>query len=398
MKNRRALIFSTVFFVMFLGVIASVNPLETRVLETISDSSIKEMSPNSNFGNFWKLEVSSATSSPRKIIAYIMFDLKVIQGSIESAEFRLFCTNLTETHEIEVFFCLDNSWTETGITWNNAPPVELESVGSLSVTDPLEWYGFDVTGDVKKVSGTSSQKMTFVLVSTTTTENGFVEFYAKDGIGGLRPSIDIEFEAKAEGPSNTFLIQVIAILGIVIGAGALAYFKFFRKPSIEKTAITEKTSSAVAEKTTVGAVGTPGDIEGSRASVMFHHVGGIMVEDFGTIEYSKTVSNANKLMIECNTEHLVVLKNGEPIGILTEHDVFRRVFTKNLKPEDVSVEKVMSKPLITLSPSDDIEEAAKLMVTHHIRKLPIIEGNKLVGMVSEAELVKTLWNLLFLLP
>jgi len=154
----------------------------------------------------------------------------------------------------------------------------------------------------------------------------------------------------------------------------------------------------VAEKTAIESMEKPALIEGSRAAVMFHHVGGIMNTHVETVESSKKFSEATRLMDEKDTGYLVVLENREPIGIITKKDVYRRVIANDLDTEKLTAGQIMSKPLITLSPNGSIEDAAKLMITHNISKVPIIEGSTIVGIVTETELIKTLWNLLFLLP
>ena len=95
-------------------------------------------------------------------------------------------------------------------------------------------------------------------------------------------------------------------------------------------------------------------------------------------------------MNDRNFECLVVLDNEKPVGIVTKKDPNRRVIAKDLDPAKIAIEQVMSKPLINLSLDGSIENAAKLMVTHNIGKLPITERSKLVGIVTETELTKTL--------
>ena len=228
-RNGRLLVLMLIFLTSTsFCLIPFVKCQETMSLKSIADGSVEKLRPDSNFGEFWKLQVSTATAEPGVSYAYVMFDLSEIPGTIQSAELSLFCDNVTETQLIAVHFCSDNTWTETGITWNNIPSFNSEATNSVVVTENNKWYGWDVTSDVKTASGTAGQKLTLVLVGTTTTEKGYVEFYSRDGIGGLRPMITITYEAAAAGFPVSLLIEVAAAVGASLGVAILVYFKFLK--------------------------------------------------------------------------------------------------------------------------------------------------------------------------
>lgn len=87
---------------------------------------------------------------------------------------------------------------------------------------------------------------------------------------------------------------------------------------------------------------------------------------------------------------LLVKRNNKAVGIITERDVVRRVDSKNLNPAGITVEKVMSKPLITVNSDATVFEAARLTAQNRIRRLPIVQGADLVGIVTSTDLVKYL--------
>jgi CBS domain-containing protein len=119
-------------------------------------------------------------------------------------------------------------------------------------------------------------------------------------------------------------------------------------------------------------------------------VGAIMTRTPITIKPDATVRKALQLMIKRDIGSLIVVKDGEPVGIITERDVTRR----SLRPAKVKgvydrpVSRSMSRPLITLPPSTPVWEAFETVVTKKIRRLPIVEQGRLVGIVTERDLFK----------
>jgi CBS domain-containing protein len=78
-----------------------------------------------------------------------------------------------------------------------------------------------------------------------------------------------------------------------------------------------------------------------------------------------------------------------PVGIITGRDVLRDVVIPRLPVDIVTALEIMSKPLISISPDLSVERAAKLMSDKQIKKLPVVEGNKLVGIITSMDLVRT---------
>ncbi|OYT54083.1 MAG: inosine-5-monophosphate dehydrogenase [Candidatus Hecatellales archaeon ex4484_218] len=117
-------------------------------------------------------------------------------------------------------------------------------------------------------------------------------------------------------------------------------------------------------------------------------VGEIMRKKIVTVKPSLTVFEALRLMCQKNVEDLIIVKGKKPIGILTESDLIKKVFVKELNPKTIKVLDIMSKPLVTVPPHYDIAAAATLMAKNNIRRLPIVEKGKLVGIVTVKELIK----------
>ncbi|MEM2412805.1 MAG: CBS domain-containing protein [Candidatus Bathyarchaeia archaeon] len=113
-----------------------------------------------------------------------------------------------------------------------------------------------------------------------------------------------------------------------------------------------------------------------------------MVTDVVTVESHVDVKRAVRVMNDFEIGCLIVVEAGRVIGILTERDVLKRVVDEGRKPEETTVGEVMSKPPITISPDADLETAIALMFKHKIKKLPVVENGKLVGLVTFTDLVR----------
>ena len=106
------------------------------------------------------------------------------------------------------------------------------------------------------------------------------------------------------------------------------------------------------------------------------------------IDAGASVLEAVRQMIEANIGSLLVTKDGETAGIVTERDYLRRVAHEGPTGEEVTVEEIMSSPLIVVTPETSIDECMALMTDRRIRHVPVVEGNDVVGMVSIGDLVK----------
>jgi CBS domain-containing protein len=108
-----------------------------------------------------------------------------------------------------------------------------------------------------------------------------------------------------------------------------------------------------------------------------------------TIDVQKTVFEASQLMSQKEVGDLIVVDNEIPVGIVTERDFVRRIIAKG-RAVDTKVSDVMSKPLITISPEASLKEAARKMVKHGIRRLPVLKKHKLVGIIVVSDFARHL--------
>jgi CBS domain-containing protein len=115
----------------------------------------------------------------------------------------------------------------------------------------------------------------------------------------------------------------------------------------------------------------------------------IMIEDVVTIKPNATVRQAAELMNLHEIGCLLVLDQEKPVGIITERDILKRAVCKCKASQKTKVRDLMSKPLITTSPQMHAGEAAKLMFERNIKKLPVVEGGRLVGLVTITDLLRS---------
>jgi CBS domain-containing protein len=101
---------------------------------------------------------------------------------------------------------------------------------------------------------------------------------------------------------------------------------------------------------------------------------------------SVTIREASKVMGDMHIGSLVVREEDDIIGILTERDVLLAV-AKGVNPENVLIEEIMSKKVVTVESGKKLEDAVDLMMKHKIKKLPVIEGKKLVGIITASDIV-----------
>ena len=112
----------------------------------------------------------------------------------------------------------------------------------------------------------------------------------------------------------------------------------------------------------------------------------IMTRDVRTIDRNSTVEQAARMMKELNVGSIPVTENGNVIGIVTDRDVVLRNVADGRTAADTKVEEIMSRTVVTATPDMDVHRAADLMAQNQIRRLPVVENNRMVGIVSIGDL------------
>lgn len=103
-----------------------------------------------------------------------------------------------------------------------------------------------------------------------------------------------------------------------------------------------------------------------------------------------SVFEAASRMMSHGVGAVVVESGGRPEGIVTERDLIKRVLIEGKDPKKVVCREVMSKPLVTIDPEASILKAVTLMKEREIRRIVVVKGGRMVGIVTEKELIKNL--------
>jgi CBS domain-containing protein len=113
----------------------------------------------------------------------------------------------------------------------------------------------------------------------------------------------------------------------------------------------------------------------------------IMKNQVVTVDSSMSVMDTAKIMDDAGIGCVVIIENNIVVGIVTERDFVKRVVSQGL-PLSTPIKKVMSSPLIVVSPDENIWEVAELMKQRRIHKVPVVHQNLLVGMVTATDLTR----------
>lgn len=113
----------------------------------------------------------------------------------------------------------------------------------------------------------------------------------------------------------------------------------------------------------------------------------IMNNSIVSVDSSVTATNAAKMMEDVGVGAIVVLENNLPVGIVTDRD-FAIKITAHSYPIDTPVRRIMSSPLISIDSNSNLWVASDLMSTRNVRKLPVIDDGRVVGILTSSDLVK----------
>jgi len=105
------------------------------------------------------------------------------------------------------------------------------------------------------------------------------------------------------------------------------------------------------------------------------------------IKPDATVREAARIMTKLRIGSLIVMEEDRIVGIITELDIIWKVVADDLNPNTTLVRDVMSRDVVTIKPDQTLEDAAELMVEKKIKKLPVVEDHRVVGMLTATDLI-----------
>jgi CBS domain-containing protein len=107
-----------------------------------------------------------------------------------------------------------------------------------------------------------------------------------------------------------------------------------------------------------------------------------------SIDADEPVLAAIQAMADRRVGALPVTRNGELLGIVSERDYARKVILLGRSSAETPVWEIMSSPVVTVSPADDVRSCMQLMTERRIRHLPVVDGGRMIGVISIGDLVR----------
>ena len=115
----------------------------------------------------------------------------------------------------------------------------------------------------------------------------------------------------------------------------------------------------------------------------------IMSDKVVSIDQNEPVSAAAKLLKQCNVGALPVCDGQKRLrGILTDRDIVTRCVAAGADPKELRISEIMSRGVVTASPLDEVDHAAKLMSGDQVRRLPVVSDGRLVGVLSLCDMAR----------
>ena len=116
----------------------------------------------------------------------------------------------------------------------------------------------------------------------------------------------------------------------------------------------------------------------------------IMEKNVITIDINETANNAANQMKENDISFLVIMKNGKPAGVVSERDFVQKLCINNQNSSDVKISDIMSYKFRWVNPTTKIEDAIQKMLNNNIRRLLVLDDEKLVGVITQTDLASYL--------
>ena len=124
----------------------------------------------------------------------------------------------------------------------------------------------------------------------------------------------------------------------------------------------------------------------TRESGMVARVRALMTSEVVTVEPQTSIVEAARRMIQQEKGPLPVLEGEQPVAMVTDRDIIARVVAEGRDPNSLTVHDIATHELVTIGPDQAVEEALRLMAEHQLDRILVVEGERLVGIISEADI------------
>ena len=115
---------------------------------------------------------------------------------------------------------------------------------------------------------------------------------------------------------------------------------------------------------------------------MSYKIKDYMDKEFPIVDSNATAFDAAEILSKTEHGYIIVLDKGKPVGILTERDLVTKVIANKTNPGEISVSSIMSSPLISIDPDEDLMKASELMVKKGIRRLAVMKNDIIYGVIT----------------
>lgn len=113
-----------------------------------------------------------------------------------------------------------------------------------------------------------------------------------------------------------------------------------------------------------------------------------MVPKVVTAKADQSILDISKIMRDQDVGSVIICQGTNPVGIVTREDIINKIVAKDVRPSEINARTIMSSNLISTSPDEDLANAARIMTKHGFERLPVVSMGKLIGIISDREIVK----------
>ncbi len=107
-----------------------------------------------------------------------------------------------------------------------------------------------------------------------------------------------------------------------------------------------------------------------------------------TIQADRPATEAAKKMKEADAGMIPVMTNGNLLGTVTDRDIALRIVAEGKDPQSTPVGEIASTDVVTVTPDEDLDAALQKMAKHQVRRLPVVEDGRLIGIVAQADVAR----------